>query len=101
MLRWRVKELAAAKGVREEQDTMPLPVIRRGLPTVRQLRLWYRMEYADVAQAAGVPMRVAYWIEQGIAVAPIDALKILTVFSARAGYPYTFDNVQGIRFKAP
>ncbi len=78
---------------------MPLPVIRRGYPTVRQVREQSGMSYFDVAAAAGVKLRVVYWMEHGIAVDPVDAVKILTVLSLRAGKVYTLMNVQGIRVK--
>jgi hypothetical protein len=57
------------------------------------------MSYNDVARAAGVRPCVVYWMEQGIATHPLDAMSILTVLSYKAGQKYTLGNVQGIRLK--
>ncbi|MBV9688176.1 MAG: hypothetical protein JO202_00525 [Ktedonobacteraceae bacterium] len=57
------------------------------------------MSYSDVARAAGVRPCVVYWMEQGIATYPLDAISILTVFSYKAGQEYTLSNVRGIRLK--
>jgi len=84
-----------------EQQTMPFPLFRYGLPTLRQLRESYHLSYFEVAQAAKVHPRVVYWMEHGVRVYPIEAVYILSSFSVRTHgqYTYTFDNVRGIRLK--
>ncbi len=84
-----------------EQDTIPFPLFRHNLPTLRQLRESYNLSYFEVAQAAKVHLRVVYWMEHGISVYPIEAVYILSSFSVRTNgqHSYTFDNVQGIRLK--
>ena len=84
-----------------EVDTMPLPSIGHGLPTVQQLRESHNMSYFEVAQAAGVHPRVVYWLEHGIRVSLAEAISILAVFSRCSHHPYTFHNVWGIRLKRP
>ncbi len=83
------------------QDTMPLPSIHQHLPTLRQLREQYKMSYYEVAQAARVRPRVVYWMEHHVAVYPIEAVHILSVFSMRSGgkHAYGFHNVRGLCFK--
>ncbi|MBV9705952.1 MAG: hypothetical protein JO125_00925 [Chloroflexi bacterium] len=57
------------------------------------------MSYTDVARAAGVRPCVVYWMEQGIATHPLDAISILTVFSCKTGQEYTLGSVRGLRLK--
>ena len=86
-----------------EQKTMPIPLLRRNVLTLRQLRESYQLSYFQVAQAANVQPRVVYWMEHGIHVSLLDALSVLASFSLRTNWrhTYTFVNVQGIRLKSP
>jgi DNA-binding XRE family transcriptional regulator len=89
----------------DEQDTMPIPIVhieraeRPRLPTVQQVRELCRMSYFEAAQMAGVNPRIVYWMEKGISVYPLEAVKILRAFSYVSGQSYTLNNVRGIRLK--
>ena len=84
-----------------DEITMPFPLIRRLLPTPRQIREHFKLSYAEVARIAGVNPSIVYWVENDIAVYPREALAVLSALSkqTRGTYTYTFNNVRGIRFR--
>lgn len=71
----------------EEQDTVPLPVIKLvyvhsgGLLTLRQVRERCGFNQVQVARAAGVRPIAVDWCERGRAVTPAEAARILAALA--------------------
>ena len=71
----------------EQQDTMPLPVIKLvyvrsdGLLTLRQVRERCGLNQVQLAQAAGVRPIVVDWYERGRAVQSEEAARILAALA--------------------
>ncbi len=84
-----------------DQITMPFPLIRRFLPTPQQIREHFKLSYFELAREAGVNPSIVYWIENDIAVYPMEAQVVLSALSkhTHGKYTYTFNNVRGIRFQ--
>lgn len=82
-----------------EQQTIPFPRVAGNAPTIRSLREACGWSYFELASQARVQPRVAYWMEQGIAVTATDAAQVLLVLSRRLNRVYTFTMVQGLRLK--
>ena len=64
------------------------------LPTLQALRRKTPLTAREVAEAAGVPLRVEYLMEIGALVSQQDAEKVLVAFSHLTGEPYSLKNVQ-------
>lgn len=64
------------------------------LPTMQALRRKTPLTSRQVAEAAGVPLRVEYVLEIGGMVTQEDAEKVLAAFSRLTGEPYSLHNVQ-------
>lgn len=82
-----------------EQKTIPLSLIGSTAPTIRTLREACGWSYFELAARARVRPRVAYWMEQGIAVTPTEAAQVLLVLSRHLNRVYTLAMVQGVRLK--
>ena len=71
----------------EQQDTMPLPVIKLvyvrsdGLLTLRQVRERCGLNQVQLAQLAGVRPIVVDWYERGRAVSSVEATQILAALA--------------------
>ena len=65
-----------------------------GLPTLQTLRRKTPLTSREVAEAAGVPLRIEYVMEIGGVVTKEDAENVLAAFSRLTGRPYSLENVQ-------
>lgn len=81
------------------QDTLPLPIIRRSLPTLRQAREESGMSHVELATIAGVRPLTEYRMESGRAVTIEDAESVLFALSLLNKQAYSFANVKGILLK--
>lgn len=63
-------------------------------PLLQHLRRKTNLTSRQVADEAGVPLRVEYLMEIGGIVTPEDAKKVLAAFSRLTGKQYSLQNVQ-------
>jgi hypothetical protein len=64
------------------------------LPTLQALRRKTPLTAREVAEAAGVPLRIEYVMEIGGVVSQQEAEKVLAAFSRLTGETYSLTNVQ-------
>jgi len=64
-----------------------------GLPTLQALRRKTQLSSREVAEAAGVPLRIEYVMEIGGVVDQEDAEKVLAAFSRLTGHEYSLKTV--------
>lgn len=64
------------------------------LPTLQALRRKTPLTAREVAETAGVPLRIEYVMEIGGLVSQQEAEKVLAAFSRLTGEPYSLTNVQ-------
>ena len=67
--------------------------MHRRKPTLRDLRARSALSAAELARAAGVPLRVVYLAEIGGVVSQDEAARVLLAFSCLLGRPVTFRDV--------
>ena len=82
-----------------EQPTQPLATLWVRRPTFKQFRERYRLSYFEIAQRAQVSTCIVYRMECGYKIEFLLALRILAVFSERAGRTVRFEEMQGIHLK--
>ena len=95
------RKITPVNNIYDDEITMPFPLIRRLLPTPRQIREHFKLSYFEVAREAGINPCLVYWMEHDIAVYPLEAQAILAALSKHTNgkYTYTFNNVRSIRFR--
>lgn len=82
-----------------EQDTQPVATLWARRPIFKQFRERYHLSYFEIARQAQVRPCVVYWMERGYTTEFTLALRILNVFSQRAGHKVCFEDMQGIHLK--
>lgn len=62
-------------------------------PTLQQVRRKTSLTSRQVAEMAGVPLRIEYMMEIGSHVSLEDALKVIAALSQLTGHTYTFTDL--------
>ena len=82
-----------------DQPTQPIAMLWARRPTFKQFRERYHLTYFEIAQRAQVRPCIVYWMECGYKIEFPLAVRILAVFSERAGRTVRFEEMQGVHLK--
>ena len=82
-----------------EQPTQPVATLWARRPTFKQFRERYHLSYFEIAQRAQVRPCVVYWMERDFKTEFVLAVRILAVFSERAGRTVRFEEMKGVHLK--